>query len=178
MDVFQHFDIRLAVLSLQVDDLAADHSIYGSCSTSDFFDDAYTGFGRTLQLGQHFVSLGLQRTACENCDCFSENFMTGRPAAAQIVVVERGQIVVDERIGVQHLQRGSKFFDSRGKGTRDHAASFHTKNGAQTFSPGEHAMTHCLMNGRWILGRRRQELLQRPIGQHTSLLQSLREHVR
>src|SRR5947207_2787510 len=105
MDVFQHFDIRLAMLSLQVNDLAADHSIYGSRSASEFID-------------------------------------------------------------------------SSGKGTRDHAASFHAKNGAQTLSPGEHAMTHCLMNGRWILGRRRQKLLQRPIGQHTSLLQSLCEHVR
>ena len=76
------------------------------------------------------------------------------------------------------MQSGAEFLDPLGRGTGDHAAGFHAKNGAQTLSPRKHAVTHGLMNGGWILRRRRQELLQRPIGQHTSLLQSLREHVR
>ena len=164
VNIFERFRIRFPMLGLEVDDLASDHSVYCASAARYFLDDLDSSLRRTTQFGKHFVCLGLQRIAGENCDRLSENFMTGRPATAQIVVVECRQIVVDQRIGVQHFQRRAQVFDSHGKGTGDHAARFHAKNGAQPLSPGKYAVAHGFMNGRWILARGRQELLQRPIG--------------
>ena len=62
-------------------------------------------FRRTTKLGQHFVGLRLQRVTRQNRNGFAKDLVAGGAAAAQVVVVERRQIIVDERVGVQHLER-------------------------------------------------------------------------
>ena len=47
----------------------------------------------------------LQCIAGENRGCFVEAHVTRWPAASQIVVVHRRQIVVNERVGMDHLKR-------------------------------------------------------------------------
>ena len=50
-----------------------------------------------------------QSIAREDCHGFAEDFVAGWFAAAEIVVIERGQIVVDQRIGVDHFERATRF---------------------------------------------------------------------
>ena len=50
-----------------------------------------------------FKRLRQQRVARQHGDAFAEDLVVGRLAAAEIVVVHRRQIVVDERVGVDAL---------------------------------------------------------------------------
>ena len=69
--------------------------------------------------------------------------MVGRLAAAEIVVVHTGQIVVDQAVGVQHLDRtgdGHRRLDISAADT----AELQHKHGADAFSSGEEAVAHRL----------------------------------
>ena len=56
-------------------------------------------------MGDGLEGEGLEGVAGEDGDGFSENLMTRRASATQVVIIERGQIVVDERVGVNQLER-------------------------------------------------------------------------
>ena len=60
-----------------------------------------------VRLGQHLEGAGLQGVAGQDGGGLVEGAVARRLAAAQVVVVHRRQVVVDQRIGVQHLDRGS-----------------------------------------------------------------------
>src|SRR5436305_12673064 len=105
MDVLQHFEIGLRVLGLEVYDLAADHAVHSARSTRDFFDDPDPRLSRTMQPCQNLICLSLQRVSSENCDGLAKNLVRGGAAAAQTVVVQTGKVVVNQRIGVQHVKR-------------------------------------------------------------------------
>jgi len=55
--------------------------------------------------GEDDESFGEQGVAGEQCRGLVELFVRGRPAAAEVVVVHARQVVVDERVGVQALDR-------------------------------------------------------------------------
>ena len=75
--------------------------------------------------GERLVGEGLERVSGEDGDGFAENDVAGGLAAAEIVVVERRQIVVDERIGVQHLDGCAEvFYSGEGIAAGDHARRF------------------------------------------------------
>ena len=92
---------------------------------------------------------GLERVAGEDGDGLAEGDVAGRLAAAQVVVVERGEIVVDERVGVQHLERGTQFGDSAGQfaAACDHARGLHAEDGPQPLAAGEDAVAHRAVDG-------------------------------
>ena len=52
--------------------------------------------------------LGVEPVAREDRDVLAELHVAGRPAAAQLVVVHRRQVVVDQRVGVDELDRGGQ----------------------------------------------------------------------
>ena len=52
--------------------------------------------------------LGEQPVAGEDRHVLAEGHVAGGLAAAQLVVVHRGQVVVDQRVGVDHLDRGGE----------------------------------------------------------------------
>ena len=64
--------------------------------------------------GEHFEGQRLQGIAGQQRRRLAERDMTGRLAAAQHVVVHARQVVVDERIGVDQLDRGRGIVDARG----------------------------------------------------------------
>ena len=74
--------------------------------------------GGAVEAGEDFEGAGLQRVSGEDGDGFAEGHMAGGLAAAQIVVVERGQVVVDERVGVQHLDGCAEVLDASGQRRR------------------------------------------------------------
>ena len=83
--------------------------------------------GGRVESGQHLEGAGLQGVAGQDGDGFAEGLVAGGLAAAQIVVVQGGQIVVDERVGVEHLQgraqAGNSWGQRAGMGTRGLNAS-------------------------------------------------------
>ncbi len=74
-----------------------------------------TDGGGNAKVGEHFIGLGLERVAGEDGGGFAEGDVAGGLAAAEVVVVERGQVVVDERIGVEHFEGGGELFNAFGR---------------------------------------------------------------
>ncbi len=64
------------------------------------------GEARVLAGGEHLEGQSLQRIAGEDRQRLVEGAVHRRTAAAQVVVVHRRQVIVDQRVGVDHLQRG------------------------------------------------------------------------
>ena len=74
----------------------------------DFDDSGCTG----IELSDGLEGERLECIAGENSDGFAESDVTCGFAAAQIVVVECGEIVVDQRIGVDHLDGSAEVWCS------------------------------------------------------------------
>ncbi len=97
--------------------------------------------------------------------------MTGGLAAAQVVVVQRRQVVVNQRIGVEHFERAAQVFDPGGKiaGKLNHAGGLHRKRRAQSLASGKNAVAHGSMNGHRLYIRARQQSLERGVGERGSV---------
>ena len=95
---------------LQIDRLAADHAggargVAPITSMTRSLRAASAGSrGRRLAREQR-ERLGVQAVAGENRHAVAVDDVQRRPAAPQRVVVHRGQVVVDERVGVNQLDR-------------------------------------------------------------------------
>jgi hypothetical protein len=57
------------------------------------------------QAADDFERQRQQRVACQDGRGLAELLVAGGPAAAQVVVVERRQVVVNERVGMDELER-------------------------------------------------------------------------
>src|SRR5215813_5613101 len=137
MNVFERWQVGLGVLRFEIDHLAANHAIDSSRAMRDLFDDAYTGFRRTLQTRKNFIGLSLQSVAGEDSHGFAEYHMTGRPATPQVIVVEGRKVVVNERVGVQHFERGAQVIDSIRQLSFDHAPGLTAQDRTQALSARE-----------------------------------------
>ena len=100
MDPVEQFGRRRLMLALDVVDLPGDHPAQSARGARELADQP-----RVAGACQHVEGVGQQGVAGEYRHRLAEDLMRGRAAAAQIVVVERRQIVVDQRVGVDHLQR-------------------------------------------------------------------------
>ena len=176
MDALQRLAIRLRALRFQIHHLPADHAFDASRSTSDFLDDAHASLGRAGQLGQSLIGGGLQGIAGKNGRGFSERFVAGGLAAPQVVIIQRGQIVVNERIGVQHLQRRAQVFAAGRDFAGDHARRFQAEDRTQPLAAREYAVAHGTVDGFRRPRRRRQQPLQRCIDRVLSRLKHLLNH--
>ena len=80
-------------------------------------------------------------------------------AAAKIVVVQRGKIVMNQRIGVNEFQRAT---DVHGPVLLDgkHPRGFHAQDGTDALAAGENAVAHGAMDGSRKRMLRREKLLQ------------------
>ena len=72
---------------------------------------------------------------------------------------------MNQRIGVQHLECGAQFLDFAGQRSRHHAPGFHAQHWPQPLASGKDAVPHRLVNGYRMLGFRRNQPVQRGIGQ-------------
>ena len=68
---------------------------------------------RRVELRQHLKRQREQRIAGQDRHRVAEDLVIGQLAAAVVVVIERGQIVVNQRIGVDQLQRAGRGHDAR-----------------------------------------------------------------
>ena len=56
-----------------------------------------------MSRAEHLEGQRQQGVAGQDRRRLAEHLVAGRPAAAQVVVVHRRQVVVDQRVGVDHL---------------------------------------------------------------------------
>ena len=101
-------------------------------------------------------------------DGFAEDDVAGGLAAAEVVVVEGGEVVVDEGVGVDHLDGCAEIGCSSSGGSLaagDHAGGFHAEDGAESLASREGAVAHRSVDGvREGVGRG-QETLESGIGE-------------
>jgi len=120
--------------------------------------------------------MGLQRVARENGGGFTERLVACWPASAEIVIVERRQIVVDQGIRVKHLQRCAEFVHAIGKRSGDQPRRFHAQDRAQTLPARKNTVPHGAMNDRGVLSFRWEKALQSGVGGSASAFEYLLEH--
>jgi len=93
-------------LCFQIVSLSGDHSFGSACGSCNFRNQSHSfGCRKLIVLRNCFERHRQQRIAGENRSCFAKAHVTSGPPAAQIVIVHRGQIIVDQRISVDHFQR-------------------------------------------------------------------------
>ena len=125
-DIFGIAGVVLA-FGLDVDDLAADHA-GGDASEGGRCRSVSSGTGPTpvptavatsrkmsmvvmagrVEAGDGMEGEGLEGVAGEDGDGFAEDLVAGGLAAAQVIVVEGREVVVDEGVGVEHLDGGAE----------------------------------------------------------------------
>ena len=103
--------------------------------------------GGSISLGQHLEGQRQQGVAGQNGRGLVERLVAGGPPATQIVVVHRRQIVVDQRIGVDHLDRaggrhGRLDRPAAGLGGQQH------QHRPQPLARGQQAIAHRLAESR------------------------------
>ena len=108
---------------------------------------------------------GLERVAGEDGGGFAERDVAGGLAAAEVVVVERGEVVVDERVGVEHFDGGAEAGGAVGYVAGDHACGFHGEDGAQAFAAGEGGVAHRAVDAVRLRGGRGEQALECGVGE-------------
>ena len=94
-------------LGLEVGHLPADHPAGPAASASVRTQPTAASAGRTSRARTSNASVS-RRIAGQDRRRLVERLVAGRPAAAQVVVVHRRQVVVDQRVGVDHLHRAGR----------------------------------------------------------------------
>jgi hypothetical protein len=127
---------------LNIGNLAAHHA-HRSGRRGQIRTASRGDFGRLSFPGDDFKRQREQGIPGQNRQGFAKLLVTGRAAAAEIIIVHRGQIIVDQRVGMHHFQGAT-----RGNGKfRLSAAGFagqHRQYWAKAFSPGQQAVRHRL----------------------------------
>jgi hypothetical protein len=75
--------------------------------------------------------------------------MTGRPSTPKVIIVHRGQIVVDERVCVDHLYRRRCRYEVVPLGLK-RAADGQQYGWPHAFAAAEQAPSHGLMQAPWL----------------------------
>ena len=162
MNVFEHLRANTFPFGFEVGDLTSNHAVDGAGGRGDFGSHFYATFGIDGSGGDRFECEREERVARENGGGLAELLMAGRLAATEVVVIERGQIVVNQRISVDEFD-GASWIHACGNVGRKNASGFETENRADAFASGEDAITHRFVDG----GRRgrlwRQKFLQRGV---------------
>ena len=104
MDLFEGFFRDFFAFAEDVDGFSADEAFGADAFGGDFedFDDLACRKG---QGGEDFEGEGEEGIAGKEGDGFAELDVAGREPSAEVVVVEGGEVVVDEGEGVDHLER-------------------------------------------------------------------------
>ncbi len=121
----------------------------GAYGEGDVAEDRDYGCGVCRELGDGLEGEGLEGVAGEDGDGFAEDYVAGGLAAAEVVVVEGGEVVVDEGVGVEHFEGCSEIGYAFGVsvGAGDHPGGFHAEDGAEAFASGEGAVAHGSVDG-------------------------------
>ena len=101
----------------------------------------HRGVGMNRRIGEALEGERLERVAGEDRRRLVEGAMDARLAAAQVVVVHRRQIVVDERVAMQELDRGAGLHNS-GVVALEEAGGLDDEERPQALAAGERRVPH------------------------------------
>ena len=142
-----------------------DRADAGADGAGDFLEDVDGGDGGAVESGNGVESEGLEGVAGEDGDGVTEDLVAGGLAAAEVVVVEGGQVVVDEGVGVKHLEGGAELdggglgLNRRGVVLAGEAPGLVAEDGAKALATGEDGVSHGAMDRvRGGFGRGKQAL--------------------
>ena len=111
---------------------------------------------RMARIGHDFERKRQQRVSGENRQRLAIDFMIRRTSAPQIVVIHRGQIVVNQRIGMNAFQRRRRKRDLRARFAEEFGGH-QQHDRAQALSARQRAVAHGLVQPRRKrLGRRKR----------------------
>ena len=153
--------IEQTVFRLQIHHLAADHAMRpgGARQGGDQIDDhARVGMGRLA--GQHVEGIGQQPVAGENGGRLVIGPVRRRPAAAQIVVVHRRQIVVHQAVAMHHLY-GRTGAQGPVFGNVEQRRALHGQEGTQPLAAVQRGVPHRLGKARFAVLRYGQQPVER-----------------
>ena len=162
VDVLQSRAAEFLAFALEVGDLAADEPL-AAAGAGEFADERGGGVARRRRgLCEDGKRDGEQRVAGEDGHAFTEDLVRSGPTAAKVVVVHAGEVVVDERVGVDALDRAGG-----GCGCGDRAAagfgSREREDGAKAFAAGEERVAHRLVDGLRLHAGAREEAVERAV---------------
>ena len=153
MDEFELLDRPLLGGCLDVRHLPADHP-----ARVDGLGDLARGAQLPLRVhdrfGQPGERLGQQRVAGEDADRLAVDDVRRLASAPQVVVVDGREIVVDQRIGMDQLQRADGHEQRLDVGAAG-LGGCHGQDRADAFSAAEDRIAHRVVDARrWSIGGR------------------------
>jgi len=147
MDELQAFEPDVVEpLGFDVHHLPGDESLGadGARELAEGADDARRG-GTNGGAGDVLEGECEERVAGEDRDVLAEHLVVGRLAAAEVVVVHAGEVVVDERHGVDHFD-GAGSGHRGGGGAANEFAGGDAEHGAHALAAGEEGVAHGLVD--------------------------------
>src|SRR6266700_1733067 len=145
MNILQHLRIDWFAFGLDIRNLAANHSVNRAGGSSNFHDDggaALCGGGCCTDCFERQSQESIPR---EDGGGLAEFLVASRFAAAEVIVVQSRQIIVNQGIGVDELDGASgmkRGCEIAGENTR----RFKAEDRTNAFSTREDAITHCRVN--------------------------------
>ena len=106
--------------------------------------------------------LGEEAVAGEDRHVFAEGHVAGRLAAAQLVVVHGREVVVDERVGVDHLDRGRDRQDLLGIAA-ERLRGRESQHRPDALAAGQQRVAHRLLEPRCVVARPEAQTLQKGV---------------
>jgi len=159
VNVLEHGRVNGLASRFDVGHLSADHSPHRAGRRGDFTHQSSAALRAKFGARQHFKGAREQPIARENGHGFAEYFVVCGASAAQVVVVESGKIVVDQRISMDE-------FESAGHGEHaawrvgEYARALQAENRPDALASRENTVAHGTMNNRGRLRFRGQERVQ------------------
>jgi len=174
VNVFESFGADAFAFGFQVGDLAPDHAVHGSGGSGYFGEDPYTKIGVDRSCADGFKSESQECVTGQNGDGFAELLVASRLPTAEVVVVERRKIIMDEGISVDKFDGASGIEGRRNVGSED-ASGFETEDGANAFAAGEDGIAHGFVNRRRRCRGRREKAFQRRVDEFEILVEKIRK---
>ena len=159
---------------LQIDRLAADHPgrsrrVGDRLNHAQFAPGQFGPGEAAVRLArEERKRLGMQAVACEDGDAVAVHDMQRRPPAPERVVVHRREIVVNERVSMNELDRAGAGQCELDRGivapaARDGVGRGERQHGPEPFASGEHAVAHRLAHDARACRRHRQVVVERRV---------------
>ena len=131
--------------AFEVENLSADE-LFGTSTDRKFGEvgadgKALGGWG----VGDKVKGFGLEGITGENGDGFAKDFVRGGATTAEVVVVHGGEVVVDERVGVEELG-GAGGEEGVGLAAATSFGGGEGEDGAQSFTTCEDGIAHGLVD--------------------------------
>ena len=136
-------DRRLVLRSAfggDIEHLAAGHAAEPGC-LSQSAGKLNPDVGRDGEVGEDLKGERQEGIAGKDRGRLVEGLVNGRPSAAEVVVVHRRQVVMDEAVAMEAFERRGGF-DDGAAGLAEEAGAFDEKEGTEPLAAAERGVTH------------------------------------